>query len=145
MKIAFFGLGNMGFPIAANLLRHGHAVTTAVHRSPDSARRLEALGAHTASTPAEAVKDAELIFTIVPNDQALKGLLLDEAMLAALPSGSVIVEMTSASAEAVGEVAAACAARGVPCWTRRCPAASRARSPAPCPCCAPATGLYLTG
>lgn len=113
MKIAFFGLGNMGFPIAANLLRHGHAVTTAVHRSPDSARRLEALGAHTASTPAEAVKDAELIFTIVPNDQALKGLLLDEAMLAALPSGSVIVEMTSASAEAVGEVAAACAARGV--------------------------------
>ena len=34
MHIAFFGLGNMGFPIAANLLKAGHRVTTAVHRDP---------------------------------------------------------------------------------------------------------------
>ena len=71
MRIAFFGLGNMGFPIAANLLKHGHAVTTAVHRNPDSALRFQALGGMVAASPAQAVEGAELIFTIVPEDTAL--------------------------------------------------------------------------
>ena len=81
MHIAFFGLGNMGFPIAANLLKHGHAVTTAIHRDPTPALRLQELGAAVASSPAEALKDAEIIFTIVPNDSALLG-LLNESFLA---------------------------------------------------------------
>ena len=77
MHIAFFGLGNMGFPIAANLLKHGHTVTTAIHRNPTPAPRLQELGAAIAASPAEALKDAEIIFTIVPNDRALLGLLDD--------------------------------------------------------------------
>ena len=113
MNIAFFGLGNMGFPIAANLLKHGHAVTSAVHRSRDAVLRLEALGGTISASPAAAVANAEAIFTIVPDDFALRALLLDSTMLAAIPAGSVIVEMTSASAEAVKEVAEAYAARGV--------------------------------
>lgn len=113
MNIAFFGLGNMGFPIAANLLKHGHAVTSAVHRSRDAVLRLEALGGTISASPAAAVANAEVIFTIVPDDFALRALLLDNTMLAAIPAGSVIVEMTSASAEAVKEVAEAYAARGV--------------------------------
>ena len=104
MNIAFFGLGNMGFPIAANLLKHGHAVTTAVHRSRESALRLEALGGTIAPSPTAAVSNAEVIFTIVPDDRALRALLLDSAVLEAMPAGSVIVEMTSASAEAVKDV-----------------------------------------
>lgn len=113
MNIAFFGLGNMGYPIAANLLKHGHAVTTAIHRSRDAALRLEALGGIVAPSPKAAVENAELVFTIVPNDQALEELLLNEAMLAAVPTGSVIVEMTSASADAVKAVAEAYASKGV--------------------------------
>ena len=113
MNLAFFGLGNMGFPIAANLLKLGHTVTTAVHRSRESALRLEALGGIIAPSPAAAVSNAEVVFTIVPDDHALRVLLLDDSMLAAIPKGSVIVEMTSASAEAVKEVAEAYAARGV--------------------------------
>ena len=113
MNIAFFGLGNMGYPIAANLLKHGHAVTTAIHRSRDTALRLEALGGIVAPSPKAAVENAELVFTIVPNDQALEELLLNEAMLAAVPTGSVIVEMTSASADAVKAVAEAYASKGV--------------------------------
>ena len=113
MNIAFFGLGNMGFPIAANLLKNGHTVTTAVHRSRESALRLQELGGKIAPSPVEAVKDAEIIFTIVPDDRALAALMLDEAMLAAVPAGSVIVEMTSASAGAVQAVADAYGAKGV--------------------------------
>ena len=113
MNIAFFGLGNMGFPIAQNLLRVGHSVTIAVHRDPVPARKLAALDAVVASSASEAVRGAELIFSIVPNDQSLKTLLLDESMLAAVPEGSVIVEMTSSSAEAVQAVATAYARKGV--------------------------------
>ncbi|MGO5050830.1 NAD(P)-dependent oxidoreductase [Dysosmobacter sp. Sow4_B12] len=112
MHIAFFGLGNMGFPIAANLLKTGHRVTTAVHRDPAPAQHLQALGGTIAASPAEALRDAELIFTIVPNDNALLG-LLNEGFLSALPAGSVVVEMTSASAAAAEKAAALCAARGV--------------------------------
>ena len=112
MQIAFFGLGNMGFPIAANLLKAGHSVTTAVHRDPSSALRLQELGGSIAASPAEALRGAELVFTIVPNDNALLG-LLDDAFLSALPAGSVVVEMTSASAAAAEKAAALCAAHGV--------------------------------
>ena len=113
MNIAFLGLGNMGFPIAQNLLADGHRVVTAIHHSPDSARRLQSLGGVVAATAAEAVADAALIFTIVPNDEALLGLLLAEDVRARIPVGSVIVDMTSASADAIRQVAAAYAPRNV--------------------------------
>lgn len=114
MELAFFGLGNMGFPIARNLIRGGHTVTTAVHRSREAAERLQSLGGHIAASPSDAVRGAEMIFTIVPDDRALLELLLDDAMLAAIPRGSVIVEMTSSSAKAVRQVADAYALRDVP-------------------------------
>lgn len=113
MKIAFFGLGNMGFPIAKNLLLGGHTLTTAVHRDPAPAQALAELGAVVAPSAPEAVRDAELIFSIVPDDRAMEELLLSDAMLAALPAGSALVEMTSSSAAAVRAVAEAYAPRGV--------------------------------
>lgn len=113
MQIAFFGLGNMGFPIAANLLKGGYTVVTAVHRNPESALRLQALGGLIAASPAEAVQGAEVIFTIVPEDQALLKLLLDPVMADAIAPGSVIVDMTSASAKAIRTVAEFYEARGV--------------------------------
>jgi len=113
MQIAFFGLGNMGFPIAANLLKHGHTVVTAVHRNPEPAQRLQALGGIIAASPAEAARDAEVIFTIVPEDQALLKLLLDPAMADAIAAGSVIVDMTSASAGAIRTVSEFYETRGV--------------------------------
>lgn len=113
MQIAFFGLGNMGFPIAANLLKGGFSVVTAVHRNPEPALRLQALGAAVASSAVEAVRGADLIFTIVPEDQALLKLLLDPAMAEAIAPGSLIVDMTSASAGAIKTVAEFYEARGV--------------------------------
>lgn len=113
MRIAFFGLGNMGFPIAANLLKHGHTVTTAVHRSPEAPQRLQELGGIIAVSAAEAVRDAEVVFTIVPEDHALLELLLDEELASAVPFNCTIVDMTSASPGAIQTVAEFYAARGI--------------------------------
>jgi len=106
MKIAFFGLGNMGFPVAANLLKAGHEVTSAAHRSKERLQKLTALGGTAAASNEDAVRDADIIFTIVPNDASLKELMQKESMRDAVKDGVIIIDMTSASANAVQELAA---------------------------------------
>lgn len=101
MNIAFFGLGNMGFPIAANLLKAGHCVTSAIHRNPAHAEKLKEIGGKVVSSPEEALKGAAVIFTIVPNDYELENLMMKQSMLEAIEQGSIIIDMTSASAGAV--------------------------------------------
>ena len=113
MRIAFFGLGNMGFPIAANLLKNGHTVVTAVHRNSDPALRLQELGGQIADAPAAAVRNADYIFTIVPEDTALLELLLEPELAEAVSPGSTIVDMTSASPQAIQTVAEFYTLRGV--------------------------------
>jgi len=112
-KVAFFGLGNMGLPIALNLVKAGYNVTTAIHHSDKGPLALEKAGGKIAGSKTDAVKDAELIFTIVSNDVSLRGLLLDKEMIDAIPAGSVIIEMTSASPQAVQDVASAYEKKGV--------------------------------
>ncbi len=112
-KVAFFGLGNMGLPIALNLAKAGLIVKTAVHRSGSGAKQLEAAGGIIAANNVEAVSDAEVVFTIVPNDAAVEELLLNPEMIAAIKPGTIIVEMTSCSANAVQKVARAYAEKQV--------------------------------
>lgn len=112
-KIAFFGLGNMGLPIACNLSSSGHIVRCCVHRDSAGPAALQAAGGIICPTVSAAVQDADLLFSIVPDDRAMGGLLLDEALLEALPAGCALVEMTSCSARAMATVAQAYAARGI--------------------------------
>lgn len=105
MKTAFFGLGNMGLPIALNLLKNGHEVRSFIHRSTEGPEALKAAGGIISYTAVEAVKDADIIFTIVPDDDALMKLMLDEKMTASVKDGSMIIEMTSCSPEAVIKLA----------------------------------------
>lgn len=113
MKIAFFGLGNMGLPIACNLLASGYEVTTAAHRQRRGPEALAQAGGVVAASAAEAVRDADLIFTILPDDQALSSFLLDEALADAMKPGAVIVDMTSCSAAAIRQVEAFYAPRQI--------------------------------
>ncbi|TAM53142.1 MAG: NAD(P)-dependent oxidoreductase, partial [Acidobacteria bacterium] len=64
MRIAFAGLGRMGAPMAANLLRAGHAVAV-YNRTAGRTAELEALGATVAATPAAAAAGAELAVTML--------------------------------------------------------------------------------
>jgi 3-hydroxyisobutyrate dehydrogenase-like beta-hydroxyacid dehydrogenase len=69
MKIAFLGLGKMGRAIAGRLLASGHAMTV-WNRSPGPAEELVALGATQSTSPAEAVRDADILITMLFDDAA---------------------------------------------------------------------------
>jgi len=70
MKIGFIGLGIMGSRMAANLLKHGHALV--VHnRTPEKAEPLLTKGAGWANSPAEAAQQADILFTMLANPDAV--------------------------------------------------------------------------
>lgn len=113
MNIAFFGLGAMGEPMAAHLLLAGHRVTTAIHRSRTAAERLQPLGLTVCPTPAEAVQNAEIVLTILPTDHEVLSFLTDESLSSAISAGTVILEMSSTTKQAVQTVERFYATRGV--------------------------------
>jgi 3-hydroxyisobutyrate dehydrogenase-like beta-hydroxyacid dehydrogenase len=71
MNLAFIGLGRMGRGMAHNLLRAGHTLTV-YNRSREKAEALAADGARLANSPADASRDAEVVMTMVANDEALE-------------------------------------------------------------------------
>jgi 3-hydroxyisobutyrate dehydrogenase-like beta-hydroxyacid dehydrogenase len=87
LKIAFLGTGNMGEPMALNLLRAGHDVV-AYNRTTGKLAPLAAAGAHIAHSPAGAVEDVDVVITMLANDQAVRDAMLGTA-IEALPAGAV--------------------------------------------------------
>ena len=71
MKVGFIGLGSMGLPMARNLLRAGHSVT-AHNRTPGRAEQLAGDGAAVAGSPSEAARGAEVVVTMLADDQVLR-------------------------------------------------------------------------
>jgi len=97
MKVAFLGLGNMGHPMAQNILKAGHHLTV-WNRSRDKAKDLVAAGAKFADTPAAAVRDAEVAFTMLSDDAAVEATVLGEhGLIAGLPRGAVHVSSSTIS------------------------------------------------
>lgn len=97
MKIAFLGLGNMGQPMANNLLKAGNELTV-WNRSAEKGKDLHSSGAMLAKSPAEAVREAEVSFTMVADDHALEQVVFgSEGMLSTLPKGAVHVSASTIS------------------------------------------------
>ncbi|MDE2279914.1 MAG: NAD(P)-binding domain-containing protein, partial [Xanthomonadaceae bacterium] len=82
MKVGFLGLGAMGAAMATNLLKAGHDVTV-WNRSAAAVQPLAALGAAVASTPAAAAH-GDAVLSMLANDEAVRGVILDGGVLAAL-------------------------------------------------------------
>jgi 3-hydroxyisobutyrate dehydrogenase-like beta-hydroxyacid dehydrogenase len=97
VKIGFIGLGTMGFPMAANLIKAGFSLTV-WNRSPGPAVSLAELGATSVSAPAEAVDGADVVITMLSDDAATQAVLIDGGVLQALPAGRVHVNMATVSA-----------------------------------------------
>lgn len=93
-RIAFLGTGLMGRPMAANLLKAGHAVT-AWNRSAEKAQALVANGATVAASPAEAVKDAEVVFTMLTDGASVGDLLFKQGVAGALAKGALVIDCSS--------------------------------------------------
>jgi 3-hydroxyisobutyrate dehydrogenase len=110
MKVAFIGLGVMGFPMAGHLARAGHRVTV-FNRTPAKADRwVQAHAGAAGETPAEAARDAELVALCVGNDDDVRGVVA--AILPAMAPGGVIVDHTTTSARLAREMADLASASG---------------------------------
>jgi 3-hydroxyisobutyrate dehydrogenase-like beta-hydroxyacid dehydrogenase len=96
MKIGFIGLGNMGSPMAMNLLKAGHNLTV-FNRTADKNQPLLELGARAAANPAEACR-ADVLFTMLADDPAVESVVFGESgILASLRLGSVHVSCSTIS------------------------------------------------
>lgn len=113
-RVAFLGLGVMGWPMAGHLARAGHHVTV-YNRSRHKAEALAATCSVTiADSPGAAVAGCDFVFVCVGNDADVRSVVLGEhGALAAMRTESVLIDHTTTSAELARELAAACAVQRV--------------------------------
>jgi 3-hydroxyisobutyrate dehydrogenase len=98
-KIAFLGLGVMGYPMAGHLKRAGHDVVVYNRTSTKAAKWVDAYRGSSAPTPGEAATGRDLVFACVGNDDDLRSVTLGESgAFAGMRSGAVFVDHTTASA-----------------------------------------------
>ena len=113
-KIAFIGLGVMGFPMAGHLAAKGYSVTVYNRTSAKAEAWVQAHGGNHAPTPAAAAKEADIVFMCVGNDNDLLEVSLGaNGALGAMKPGSILVDHTTASADAARKLYAAAKERGV--------------------------------
>jgi len=107
MKVAFIGLGVMGYPMAGHLKTAGHQVCV-YNRNHDKALAWQQeFNGDVATTPALAAKDCDIVFACVGNDDDVRQIALgEEGIFAGLPKGSIFVDHTTASAELAVELGA---------------------------------------
>jgi 3-hydroxyisobutyrate dehydrogenase-like beta-hydroxyacid dehydrogenase len=95
MKVGFIGLGVMGGPMAANILKGGHELTV-FDRSPEAVARLVQAGARAAATPKEIGAASEIVVTMLPEPQHVEQVVLGKDGLAeGLPKGGIVIDMST--------------------------------------------------
>jgi 3-hydroxyisobutyrate dehydrogenase len=117
-KLAFLGLGVMGFPMAGHLARAGHSVTvynrTAARAEKWLATTASSQKCASAPTPAAAAAGASMVMMCVGNDDDVRAVALGpDGAVAAMRRGSILVDHTTASATIAREVHQAASARGI--------------------------------
>jgi len=105
-------IGGMGGGMARNLIKHGHKVI-AWNRSPEPAAAIQAEGARIAATPAEAARGAEIVITMLANDEAVDSVTLGpDGLAGGLAKGAAHVSMSTISVALSERLTAAHAERG---------------------------------
>ncbi len=104
-RVAFIGLGVMGYPMAGHLAAKGHDVTVFNRTQARAEAWVEQHGHAAAPTPAEAAEGAEIVFACVGNDDDLRSVTLgDDGAFSGLAAGAVFVDHTTASAAVAREL-----------------------------------------
>ena len=113
-KVAFIGLGVMGYPMAGHLKRKGgHELTVYNRTASKAANWVDEHDGFTAATPAGAAADADFVFTCVGNDDDLRDVTIGaEGCLAGMKPGAFLIDNTTASADVARELDAACREKG---------------------------------
>ena len=113
-KVSFLGLGVMGFPMAGHLKAKGYDVTVYNRTASKAQAWVAKHGGKSAPTPAAAAKDADFVMIMVGNDNDLLEVALGkEGALSGMRKGAILVDHTTASADAARKVFTAAKAKGV--------------------------------
>jgi 3-hydroxyisobutyrate dehydrogenase-like beta-hydroxyacid dehydrogenase len=114
MRVAFIGLGVMGYPMAGYLAKNGHDVTVYNRTGHKAEQWCAEFGGQMAATPAEAAGSAEFVFACVGNDADVRQVLAGErGAIKMMQAGSVLVDHTTASAAVAREMHALAAEHSV--------------------------------
>ena len=115
-KVAFLGLGVMGYPMAGHLLKKGGHDVTVYNRSAAKAQQwVKEYGGKSAATPAEAAKDCDFVMMCVGNDDDVRSVVYgDKGALAGMKKGSILVD----AKRICGCCSAAKKSSARRCWSR---------------------------
>lgn len=106
MKVGFIGLGIMGKPMVRNLLKKGYEVTVN-DINEDAVRELVQQGATAATSPKAVANVSDVIITMLPNNEIVKSVILDESgIIHGAKTGAIVVDMSSISPVVSKEIAA---------------------------------------
>jgi 3-hydroxyisobutyrate dehydrogenase-like beta-hydroxyacid dehydrogenase len=114
-KVAFLGLGVMGYPMAGHLLKKGGHDVTVYNRTKAKADQwAKEYGGKAAATPREAAKDCDFVMMCVGNDDDIRSVVYgDNGALAGMKKGAILVDHTTASAVIARELFEKCKAQGI--------------------------------
>jgi 3-hydroxyisobutyrate dehydrogenase-like beta-hydroxyacid dehydrogenase len=105
MKVAFIGLGVMGYPMAGHLAKSAHEVTVFNRTAQKAAEWVKEFGGKTAATPKAAAVGQDIVFACVGNDEDLRAIALgDFGVFSGMSEGALFVDHTTASAEVAREL-----------------------------------------
>ena len=113
-KVAFIGLGVMGYPMAGHLkVKGGHEVSVYNRTFAKAEKWAAEFGGKAFRTPADAAREADFVFTCVGNDDDLRSVTIAEnGVLEGMKPGAILIDNTTASAEVARELDAAARAKG---------------------------------
>ena len=113
-KVAFLGLGVMGYPMAGHLQAAGYEVTVYNRTAAKAQAWVDQYGGAMSENPAGAAEGAEFVMSCVGNDDDLRSVCLgDDGAFAAMASGAIFVDHTTVSAKVTRELYAVAADKGV--------------------------------
>jgi 3-hydroxyisobutyrate dehydrogenase len=114
MKLAFLGLGVMGYPMAGHLAKAGHQVTVYNRTTAKADAWVKEYGGGHRATPMEAAKGAEIVFTCVGNDDDIRAVALGpEGAFKGMEAGAILADHTTASADVARELASRAKEKGL--------------------------------
>ncbi len=114
LNLAFIGLGVMGYPMAGHLASAGHKVCVYNRTSSKAKQWAETFGGTFGATPAEAARDADIVFCCVGNDDDVRSVTVAKnGVIENMKAGSILIDHTTASAELAVELDTACRGAGL--------------------------------
>jgi 3-hydroxyisobutyrate dehydrogenase len=114
MKLAFLGLGVMGYPMAGHLAKAGHQVSVYNRTAAKAEAWVKEHGGAQRASPAQAAAGAEIVFTCVGNDDDVRQVVAGkDGAFAGMARGAILADHTTASAEVAREMAALATEKGL--------------------------------